>query len=99
MATRIDELTADQAAQLSVGAGRWIKTGLRMGPADRPAFEAAARRCYLYAHVPWHGNVIWVSSPLVVALAGSAADLLIQLHDLGTPRLKAVDGAVEAGPP
>jgi hypothetical protein len=93
IATRIDELTADQAAQLSVHADRWIKTGLRMGPADRPAFEAAACQCYLYAQVPWHGNVIWVSS-LVVAPAGSAADLLIQRHHLGTPRLKAVDSVV-----
>jgi hypothetical protein len=59
-------------------AARWIKTSLATGPAERRAFEEAARRCYVYAGIPWHGNVVWMSSPLTLGIA----TLLIQArHD------------------
>lgn len=60
-------------------ADSWSEIGLHTGQADRPTFEAAARRCYEYAGVPWHGNVVWVSSPLVMALAAPVAALLIAM--------------------
>jgi hypothetical protein len=90
MVTRVDELTADQAARMQALANRWIVTGLRTGPADRLRCEAAARCCYEHVGVPWHGNVVWVGSPLMVALAGPAAATLLawesqgQLHEVKT---------------
>jgi hypothetical protein len=83
MVKRIDSLTADQAAQITAHADKWMAIGLHTGAADRPAFEAAARKCYEYAQIPWHGNVIWVGSPLIVALGGSIADILLGLHPRG----------------
>jgi hypothetical protein len=65
-------------AQIDAHAHRWIEIGLRTGPADRAVFEAAARRCYELANVPWHNRVVWVSSPLVLALAAEAAASLSQ---------------------
>jgi hypothetical protein len=69
MAKRINSLTYEQAAQMPAWADKWIEIGLRTGAADRQTFEAAAKKCYEHAGVPWHNNVAWVSSPLVLALA------------------------------
>jgi hypothetical protein len=78
MVNRVASLTPGQTAQMAEHAARWIETSLATGPAERRAFEEAARRCYVYAGIPWHGNVVWMSSPLTLALA----TLLIQVrHD------------------
>lgn len=94
MPKRIDRLTEAQKARVDGWADKWIEIGLRTGAADRPAFEAAARECYRYAGIPWHGNVVWVPSPLVVALAAPIAALLIQFHRRKTFDRDAVRGAV-----
>ena len=80
MAKRIDNLTQDQIAAMPGWADKWIDIGLRTGPADRPAFEAAAKRCYEAAGIPWPGVVVWVSSPLALSIAAPAAALAIQLR-------------------
>jgi hypothetical protein len=46
-----------------------------------PPFQEAARQLYRHANIQWHGNVVWVSSPL--ALAVPAACLLIHLRRNG----------------
>jgi hypothetical protein len=74
---------AAQAAKVSMDEDRWRDLGLHTGEPDRPAFLAAVRECYTLAHIPWHGNVVWTSSPLVVALAAPAAALLITLRHCG----------------
>jgi hypothetical protein len=61
----------------------WEEIGLRTGEADRPVFEHAVRQCYEHAGIPWHGNVVWTSSPLVVALGAPMAALLIALRRCG----------------
>jgi hypothetical protein len=66
-----------------LSAGPRAEADLRVGAADRPAFETAARQCYEQAGIPWYGNVVWVSSPLVLALAAPAAALLISLRRCG----------------
>jgi hypothetical protein len=43
---------------------RFIEISLIMREADRDSFEGAARRCYGDARLSWHGNIIWVKSPL-----------------------------------
>jgi hypothetical protein len=109
MVDRVPGLTAEQAAQLPAHAGRWTRTGLCTGLADRPAFEAAARRWYEHAQLPWHGNVVWVGSPLVLQLAALLAALFIQLRRRGVDvldgwmraraggsLLEAVSGAIAA---
>jgi hypothetical protein len=95
MVSRVDKLTAAQTARFEEWADKWIEIGLRTGPADRTRFEAAAEKCYRYAGIPWHGNVVWVSSPLVMALAAPTAALLIQVIKNRGAVGDAVDGAVD----
>jgi hypothetical protein len=83
MAKTVDTLTAAQAAQMQAHADRWIEICLRTGRADRVTFVAAARKLYEYAGIPWHHNVLWVSSPRTVALAGPAAAILIRHYPRG----------------
>jgi hypothetical protein len=47
------------------------------GEADRAAFELRARHGYEQQGLPWHGRVIWVSSPLVAEMAGVLASFMI----------------------
>lgn len=82
MMPTIDRLTPDQASHLAAWAERWCAIGWRTGPASRDRFERAARRCYAYAGVPWPGRLIWVSSPLELALAGPVAALVLRLQAL-----------------
>ena len=74
---RIDKLTPEQTARMASWAQEWIKRGLSCEPADRATFEAACQRCYEYAGLKWHGNVVWVGSPIVVAMAGPIAAQLV----------------------
>jgi hypothetical protein len=78
MVRQIAHLTPAQSAKLRSHADRWVDIGLRTGPADRPAFEAAAQRCYKAAGLPWHGNVVWVGSPLALVLAAPITALLTE---------------------
>jgi hypothetical protein len=78
MTRRLETLTATQNAQMPAHAKKWIEIGLSTGAADRATFEQAARRCYEHAGVPWHQNVVWVSSPWVMALAAPIATRLIR---------------------
>lgn len=94
MPTRIDKLTEAQRAKIDAWADRWIEIGLRTGKADRQTFEAAARRCYEHAKIPWPGRVVWVTSPLVVALAAPVAAFVLELRKKSIIDLGAVGGAV-----
>jgi len=99
MAKRIDKLTPAQTEAMAGWADRWIEIGLRTGPADRAKFEAAAERCYGYAGIPWHGRVVWVSSPMVMALAGPIASFVLEARKRGIDLRSsgvAVDAAVDA---
>src|SRR5574337_1277175 len=89
MVKRIDSLTPQQRARMDEWADKWISVGLRTGAADRPKFEKAAEQCDLASNLSWHGNVVWVPSPIVMAIAAPVAALVIQLH-----RVKKSGGAV-----
>jgi hypothetical protein len=89
MVARIDSLTDAQRERMDSWADEWIEIGLRTGPADRPAFESAARRCYKHAGIPWPDRVVWVSSPLVMAIAAPVSALIIHMT-----KRDAVSGAV-----
>lgn len=78
MTRRLETLTGSQHARMQAHARTWIDIGLKTGPADRPLFERAVRRCYEFAHIPWHYNVVWVSSPWVLALAAPIATRLLR---------------------
>jgi hypothetical protein len=80
MVQRVDVLTAEQAMQLPAYADRWIEIALRTGAADRGSFEPAVRRCYEPARIDWHGKVVWVASPGILALAGPIAAVLVRLR-------------------
>lgn len=77
---RLHSLTPVQASQLATHAQRWVDISLRTTPADRAVFEAGARSCYRYAGLPWHGNIIWVASPMVLYLAARSAALLLHFR-------------------
>jgi hypothetical protein len=66
-----------------MSADHFHEIGLQTGEVDRPAFEDAVRQCYEHASIPWHGNVAWTTSPLVVAAGAPVAALLIALRRLG----------------
>src|SRR5574337_689388 len=98
MVKRIDSLTPQQRARMDEWADKWISVGLRTGAADRPKFEKAAEQCYLASNLSWHGNVVWVPSPIVMAFAAPVAALVIQLHRAKNPGdavRVAVSGAVD----
>src|SRR5574337_930661 len=98
MVKRIDSLTPQQRARMHEWADQWISVGLRTGAADRPKFEKAAEQCYRAAGLPWHGNVVWVPSAIVMAIAAPVAALGIQLHRATNPGEAvrvAVSGAVD----
>lgn len=97
MPKRIDKLTAAQSSEMDAWADRWIEIGLRTGAADRPKFEAAAKRCYEAAGIPWPDKVIWVPSPLVMAISAPTAAFVIAYGKrgaVGGAVRDAVDGAV-----
>ena len=79
-------LTAHERDQMPAWAARWIDIGLRTGPADRERFEASAKECYRFAEISWPGPVVWVASPLVLALAASMAAVYIELLERGQGR-------------
>jgi hypothetical protein len=87
MVEKLATLSDDQRAQMRPHARRWIDAGLATGPADRGGFVAAARACYAHARLPWHYNVVWVSSPLVMALAVPLAARAIQSRRNGLSHL------------
>src|SRR5574337_1094444 len=98
MVKRIDSLTPQQRARMDEWADKWISVGLRTGAADRHKFEKAAEQCYLASNLSWHGNVVWVPSPIVMAFAAPVAALVIQLHRAKNPGdavRVAVSGAVD----
>ena len=92
--TRLSALTPDQRAAMDTHADLWIERGMSTEPADRARVEDGLRRCYEYAGIPWHGNVVWVGSPLVAALAGPIAASALRSGAVRGAVYGAVDGAV-----
>jgi hypothetical protein len=80
MPQRLYMLTPAQEAQLPAHAASWVRIGLTTGSADRETFEQAAARCYAHAQLAWHGRVVWVESPLI--MAHTASILAQQAHSL-----------------
>ena len=94
MTVKIDTLTDAQKARMASWVQEWIERGLSCEPADRAAVEAGMAECYRFAGLPWHGRVVWVESPLVVALAGPIAGYLLGGDAVDDAVGDAVRGAV-----
>lgn len=75
---------------MAAWADEWTARALCTDEAAWAAFADAARRCYAYAGLGWHGNVVRVGNPLVLALAAPIAAWLLD----GGAVDAAVDGAV-----
>jgi hypothetical protein len=103
MVKQVDALTHEQHAQIAVYERKRIANCLRIGATDHATFEAAARRCYEYAEIPWHGNVVWVSSPVGALVAAMLAGLLRKWRGRGRhepPEVsEAMDQTLEGLPP
>ena len=91
--TRIDRLTPEQEAQFPAWRDRWIAAGLQNGAADRTKFEKAVTDCYRAAGLEPPKRVVWVSSPIVLALAAPIAAYVLALREKLAAG-HAVDGAV-----
>ena len=93
---RIDNLTGNERLSMEGWADRWIEIGLRTGTADRVKFENAAKLCYAYANLPPPKVIVWVPSPLVMALAAPiAAEIIERLPKANSLAVRgAVDDAV-----
>ena len=90
----LTELSPKQRDALATHADDWIARGLDTTPADHARVEDGLRRAYEYAGIPWHGNVVWVKSPLA---ACTTADVVAgAVHDaVRSAVLDAVYGAVD----
>lgn len=67
----LTELTSEQEAALKPHAEKWVKIGLNCDPADKKTAEEGFKLAYEAADLEWPGKVVWVSSPIVGALAFS----------------------------
>ena len=70
--TRIDALTPEQQAQFQAWRDKWVAIGLRTGPTDWAAFEAAVRSCYVASGLPEPRVVIGAASPMACVQADTA---------------------------
>jgi len=101
MTKRINKLTDEQKSHMDEHADKWIAYGLNTEPADFDQAVEGIKACYEFVGLKWHGNVVRVSSPLVMALAGPiASTILAQMKNapgvaVGDAVGGAVDGAVE----
>lgn len=93
------DFTPELRAKMKPFADEWIAERLRTDPADRAAVEDGIRRCYELAGIPWHGNVVWVKSPLVVCIAGPIAGHFLSNvavdNAIGVAVRGAVNGAID----
>ncbi len=67
----LTELTKEQHDQMKPWAQKWIKRSLDCTPADRAVFEDGCARCYEYAKLKWHNNVIWVDNPVEATITAT----------------------------
>jgi len=74
MPKKITKLTPEQKARLPEYRDKWIKIGLSTEPADRERAEAAYRACYRFVGLNDQVPVVWVSSPIIGAIAAPIAD-------------------------
>ena len=77
MSKRIEKLTPEQESMMTAHADKWIAYGLNTDPADFDKAVEGIKACYEFAGIPWHGNVVRVSSPIVMALAGPIASTIL----------------------
>ena len=92
---RIDKLTDDQKSQMEAHADKWISYGLNTDPADFDESVEGIKKCYEYAGIPWHGNVVRVSSPITMAFVGPIASVIIGEIKKSKNVRDAVDDAVD----
>ena len=93
---KLTSLTDDQKAQMAPWADAWIARALDPTPADEALVELGIKECYEAAGLVWHGNIVWVDSPLTVAFAGPQAALALELVRGGSAVYSAVDSAVDS---
>ena len=76
--TKITALTQEQKDAIPEWVDKWIKIGLSTEPADRERQEKAIRACYRFAGLKDDVPIVFVSSPIVGALAAPLAALVIE---------------------
>ena len=79
MVKRIDSLSEAQKARMPEWRDKWIEIGLRTGDSDKAAFAEHVRGCYEAAKLAPPERIIYVPSPLRLALEAPAAAMAIEL--------------------
>lgn len=95
---RITKLTKAQEARFAEWRDRWIEIGLNTTPTsdeDRASFAVAVAKCYRAANMPPPKRVVWVKSPLVLALAAPIAAwklaVDVAVHDAVRDAVKVIE--------
>ena len=91
MPTKIDALTPEQEAQILGWVEKWIAKGVSLRDPDEARFRDAVNQCYTFAGYPIPQLILWVDSPIQMALIGPTMHYGL-LHDLP------VDGFGSHGP-
>ena len=80
MALQLTQLSEAQRAAMPVHAKAWIDRALAVRPANREIGERGIRAYYRLAGLPEPKRIVWTTSPLVVALAGPIAALILSMR-------------------
>ena len=75
---KLKSLTQEQKDRIPSFAQEWADIATSCEPADRPLVEDGIQRCYNFAGIEWHGNVIWVDSPIVLALSATFGSAILE---------------------
>jgi hypothetical protein len=67
------ELSPEELARMPACAERWVRHVLSTDPVDRPRFAAAVATLYRRRGYGWTPTIVWVDSPLAMAISASVA--------------------------
>lgn len=95
MKKKIESLTLEQQAMMSVYRDKWMAIGLCTEPADRPRAETALRLIYKESALTTPKQIVWVSSPMSGALVISflkneklMKQILGKFKNIGAPKIE-----------
>ena len=90
---KIESLTDAQRAKFPEYVERYTALGLSCAPADKPRAERGVRGHYEAAKIDCPSTMVWVSSPIVLAMAAPMAAYMVEN---GGPSAKALGSFVES---
>lgn len=74
---RVEVLTDEHRSHFDEWRDKWIAIGLSTERADRATFESAVVECYQFAKLAPPKRIVWVDSPLTMAIAAPIANAIL----------------------